>query len=188
MYHPDLIRHPDGCPALVLNADYTPLSYYPLSVWPWQTAIKAVFLDRVDIVSHYEREVRSPTAAIKLPSVIALKQYVKPSQFPAFTRFNLFLRDKFECQYCGSPRDLTFDHVIPRAQGGRTTWENVATACAPCNLRKGGRTPAEAHMALRTAPRQPTAHELQVNGRAFPPHHLHETWRDYLYWDSELEA
>ena len=83
MYHPDLIRHPDGCPALVLNADYTPLSYYPLSVWPWQTAIKAVFLDRVDIVSHYEREVRSPTAAIKLPSVIALKQYVKPSQFPA---------------------------------------------------------------------------------------------------------
>ena len=64
MYHPDLIRHPDGCPALVLNADYTPLSYYPLSLWPWQTAIKAVFLDRVDIVSHYEREVRSPTASM----------------------------------------------------------------------------------------------------------------------------
>src|SRR3546814_10250109 len=67
-------------PALVLNADYTPLSYYPLSVWPWQTAVKAVFLDRVDIVDHYEREVRSPTARLKLPSVIALKQYVKPSQ------------------------------------------------------------------------------------------------------------
>ena len=144
MYHPDLIRHPDSCPALVLNADYTPLSYYPLSVWPWQTAIKAVFLDRVDIVAEYEREVRSPNHRVKLPSVIALKSYVRPSAFPAFTRFNLFLRDKFECQYCGSGHDLTFDHVVPRAQGGRTTWENVVTACAPCNLKKGGRTPKQA--------------------------------------------
>ena len=83
MYHPDLIRHPDSCPALVLNADYTPLSYYPLSIWPWQTAIKAVFLDRVDIVAQYEREVRSPSARLKLPSVIALKSYVRPSAFPA---------------------------------------------------------------------------------------------------------
>ena len=128
MFHPDLMRHPDSCPALVLNADYTPLSYYPLSVWPWQTAVKALFLDRVDVVSHYEREVRSQNFRLKLPSVIALKQYVRPSQFPAFTRFNLFLRDKFECQYCGTGKDLTFDHVIPRAYGGRTTWENVATA------------------------------------------------------------
>jgi hypothetical protein len=80
MYHPDILRHPDGCPALVLNADYTPLSYYPLSLWPWQTAIKAVFLERVDIVDHYDREVHSPTCAMKLPSVIALRQYVKPSQ------------------------------------------------------------------------------------------------------------
>src|SRR3546814_5336217 len=66
---------------------------------------------------------------MQIPSVIALRQYVKPSEYPAFTRFNLFLRDKFACQYCGDPRELTFDHVIPRAQGGRTTWENVATAC-----------------------------------------------------------
>ena len=124
MYHPDLIRpeehwHVERCPALVLNADYTPLSYYPLSLWPWQTAIKAVFLDRVDIVSSYEREVHSPSFQMKIPSVIALKQYVRPSQYPAFTRFNLFLRDKFQCQYCGSPKDLTFDHVIPRRAGGR---------------------------------------------------------------------
>ena len=90
----------------------------------------------------------APTAAIKLPSVIALKYYVRPSAFPAFTRFNLFLRDKFACQYCGSGNDLTFDHVVPRAQGGRTTWENVVTACAPCNLKKGGRTPKQAGMPL----------------------------------------
>src|SRR3546814_254473 len=153
MYHPDLIRHPDNCPALVLNADYTPLSYYPLSVWPWQTAIKAVFLERVDIVASYEREVHSPSWAMKIPSVIALKQYVKPSEYPAFTRFNLFLRDKFSCQYCGVTNDLTFDHVVPRRQGGRTTWENVATACSPCNLKKGGHTPKEAGMRLKVPPR-----------------------------------
>src|ERR1700754_4953986 len=102
MYHPDLIRHPDGCPALVLNADYTPLSYYPLSVWPWQTAIKALFLDRIDVVSYYEREVRSPTARLNLPSVIALKKYVNLSNFPPFPRLNLSPRDKFPCQYCGA--------------------------------------------------------------------------------------
>src|SRR5215210_7036979 len=76
MYHPDLLRHPDGCPALVLNADYTPLSYYPLSLWPWQTAVKAVFLERVDIVAAYQRKVHSPSFEMSLPSVIALRQYV----------------------------------------------------------------------------------------------------------------
>ena len=74
MYHPDLIRHPESCPALVLNADYTPLSYYPLSLWPWQTAVKAMFLERVDVVAHYDREVHSPSIALKLPSVIALRR------------------------------------------------------------------------------------------------------------------
>jgi 5-methylcytosine-specific restriction endonuclease McrA len=140
----------------------------------------------VDVVAHYEREVHSPSVALKLPSVIALRQFVRPNEYPAFTRFNLFLRDKFRCVYCGSARELTFDHVIPRAQGGRTTWENVATACAPCNLRKGGRTPEEAHMPHRD-PIRPTTWQLQEHGRAFPPNYLHESWRDYLYWDVELE-
>src|SRR3546814_10656025 len=89
-------------------------------MWPWQTAVKAVFLDRVAIVENYEREIRSPTRTMPIPSVIALRQYVKPSQHPAFTRFNLFLRDRFACQYCGSGKELTFDHVIPRRLGGRT--------------------------------------------------------------------
>ena len=111
-----------ACPALVLNADYTPLSYYPLSVWPWQTAIKAVFLDRVDIVDHYDREVRSASFAMKLPSVIALKHYVKPSEHPAFTRFNLFLRDRFQCQYCGISKESGRSihvHSPARKAGGR---------------------------------------------------------------------
>ena len=84
--------------------------------------------------------------------------------------------------------ELTFDHVLPRAQGGRTTWENVATACAPCNLRKGGRTPQQAHMHIRRRPFRPTSWQLQEHGRSFPPNYLHESWRDYLYWDVELEA
>ena len=182
------LASPESCPALVLNADYTPLSYYPLSLWPWQTAIKAAVLERVDIIAEYDREIRSPSFAMKLPSVIALRQYVRPSSHPAFTRFNLFLRDRFTCQYCGVVGgELTFDHVIPRAYGGRTTWENVTTACGPCNLKKGGRTPAEAHMHLMSRPHQPHTHKLQEHGRAFPPHYLHETWRDYLYWDVELQ-
>ena len=188
MYHPDLLRNPEGCPALVLNADYTPLSYYPLSLWPWQTAVKAVFLERVDIVANYQREVHSPSRAMQLPSVIALRQYVRPSEHPAFTRFNLFLRDRFSCQYCCDPSELTFDHVVPRAKGGRTTWENVATACAPCNLKKGGRTPKEAHMHIQRHPYRPTSWQLQEHGRSFPPNYLHDSWRDYLYWDVELEA
>jgi len=188
MFHPDLARHPDSCPALVLNADYTPLSYYPLSLWPWQTAVKAVFLDRVTIVENYERVIHSPTRTMPIPSVIALRQYVKPSQHPAFTRFNLFLRDRFACQYCGSGKDLTFDHVVPRRLGGRTTWENVATACAPCNLKKGGRTPQQAHMPLHQQPWRPTSWQLQDNGRCFPPGYLHESWIDWLYWDVELEG
>jgi 5-methylcytosine-specific restriction endonuclease McrA len=184
----DPSRSLTSCPALVLNADYTPLSYYPLSLWPWQTAIKAVFLDRVDIVASYDREVHSPSLDMKIPSVIALRQYVKQSEFPAFTRFNVFLRDRFQCQYCGSGEHLTFDHMIPRRLGGRTTWENIITACAPCNMKKGGRTPKQAAMPVRRAPIRPTSWQLQQQGRLFPPGYLHDTWRDWLYWDIELEA
>jgi 5-methylcytosine-specific restriction endonuclease McrA len=178
-------------PALVLNADFRPLSYFPLSIWSWQDAVKAVFLDRVSVLNEYETEVHSTSLTMRLPSVIALKEYIPAARRPAFTRFNVFLRDRFECQYCGADRpapDLTFDHVIPRSRGGRTTWENVVAACGPCNLRKGSKLPREIGMHPRQVPRQPTSWELQENGRAFPPNHLHESWRDYLYWDSELES
>jgi 5-methylcytosine-specific restriction endonuclease McrA len=184
---------PDGgqhYPALVLNADFRPLSYFPLSVWAWQDSIKAVFLDRVSVLNEYDAAVHSPSLSMKLPSVIALKEYIPAARRPAFTRFNVFLRDAFCCQYCAERHptpDLTFDHVIPRSRGGRTTWENVVTACGGCNLRKGSRLPRECQMHPLHAPRQPTTWELQDNGRAFPPNYLHESWRDYLYWDSELE-
>ena len=120
---------PEACPALVLNADFRPLSYYPLSLWNWQDAVKAVFLDRVNIVSQYDRVVHSPSFEFRLPSVVSLKTYVKPAKYPAFTRFNVFLRDKFTCQYCGVRDDLTFDHVVPRSKGGKTSMHGTLWSC-----------------------------------------------------------
>ncbi|MHA6323584.1 HNH endonuclease [Roseivivax sp. CAU 1753] len=175
-------------PALVLNADYRPLSYYPLSLWPWQEAVKASFLDRVDIIAEYDEVVHSPSMTMHIPSVVVLKDYVKPQKRVAFTRFNLFLRDGFCCQYCGSRGELTFDHVVPRAAGGVTSWENVVAACAPCNLRKGARSLHRSGLSLRKPPRQPGAEELRNMGRKFPPGHLHDSWLDFLYWDAELQA
>ena len=178
---------PDAHPTLVLNADYRPLSYYPLSLWSWQDAIKAVFLDRVNILAEYDFRVSSPSMSLALPSVVCLKSYVKPSRHPAFTRFNVFLRDRFRCQYCGAEHDLTFDHVVPRRFGGETTWENIVAACSSCNLKKGGKMPQEARMFPSQKPYHPTVHDLHNNGRQFPPNYLHESWMDYLYWDVELE-
>ena len=180
----------ERCHALVLNADFRPLSYFPLSLWHWQDALKAVFMDRVNIVSEYERVVHSPSQAFKLPSVIALKEYVSTQRRPAFTRFNVFLRDRFTCQYCaheGHAEELTFDHVVPRSRGGRTSWENVVTACSRCNLAKGNRLPREVDMFPMHRPDQPTTFQLQDAGRGFPPNYLHESWGDFLYWDSELD-
>jgi len=178
---------PESCPALVLNANYQPLSYFPLSLLSWQEAVKAVFLDRINIVCEYERAVHSPSFQMRLPSVVALKQYISPARRPAFTRFNVFLRDSFNCQYCGSPQELTFDHMIPRSRGGRTLWDNVITACTSCNLRKGGRLLKECGMHPNCLPYEPSVYDLQHNGRKFPPNYLHDSWGDYLYWDSELE-
>ena len=157
----------EKCPALVLNADFRPLSYYPLSLWCWQDAVKSVFLDRVSIVSNYKRKVRSPSFEMNLPSVIALKNFVQPSENPNFTRFNVFLRDKFACQYCGDKKDLTFDHLLPKSKGGKLF--------SDCDLK------------LSNKPYRPTVDDLHKNGRNFPPNFLHESWMDYLYWDIELE-
>jgi len=188
---PSFIRQPGGVrdhPALVLNADYRPLSYLPLSLWPWQEAIKAAFLDRVMVVAEYDDVVRSPSIELRIPSVVVLKEYVKPAKSTAFTRFNLFLRDEFQCQYCGAKEGLTFDHVVPRSRGGRTTWDNVVASCGPCNLTKGSRTLKQSGLKLRRRPERPTPEQLQNTGRKFPPNHLHDSWMDFLYWDAELEA
>jgi 5-methylcytosine-specific restriction endonuclease McrA len=172
--------------ALVLNADFRPLSYFPLSLMSWQDAVQALIAEKIAVIAEYDAWVRSPSRKIKLPSVVALRQYQKLPRRVAFTRFNVFLRDRFRCQYCNEPfeaSDLTFDHVVPRCKGGQTTWDNVCAACRSCNGKK------DRFVTMRPAvmPRTPTPHELLAAKRAFPPNYLHESWRDYLYWDVELQ-
>jgi len=164
-----------GSPALVLNADFQPLSYYPLSLCSWRDAIKLVFLERVSVIENYEQVVHSPSISFQLPSVVALKNYVMQQRKPAFTRFNVFLRDNFTCQYCYerySANDLTFDHLVPRYLNGKTTWKNVVSACTSCNLKKGRRLLKQTEMKLKKMPIQPSSVQLQNNGRNFPPNFL----------------
>jgi 5-methylcytosine-specific restriction endonuclease McrA len=94
----------------------------------------------------------------------------------------------FPASIAGRSGDLTFDHVVPRARGGVTSWENVVAACSRCNLKKGSRSLRQSGLSLRKPPRQPGAEELRNMGRKFPPNHLHESWLDFLYWDAELDA
>ena len=173
-------------PALVLNADFRPLSYFPLSLLSWQDAITAVFKDHVAVVAEYDKWVSSPSTKMRLPSVVALRDCVPMPKRVAFTRFNVFLRDRFRCQYCGetfSAKDLTFEHVVPRSKGGETSWTNIVAACDPCNVKKDNRT----NMKPMRAPFVPTPGELLAAKRCFPPNYLHESWLDFLYWDTELE-
>jgi 5-methylcytosine-specific restriction endonuclease McrA len=174
-------------PALVLNADFRPMSYFPLSLLSWQDTVQAVFGDRVSVVAEYDVWARSPSTQIRLPSVVALRRYQSAARRVAFTRFNVFLRDRFTCQYCGEAfavSALTFEHVVPRSRGGRTTWRNIVTACMPCNTRKGDAL----RMRPRQPPREPTPKEFLAARRAYPPGYLHDSWVDYLYWDSQLET
>ena len=142
--------------ALLLNA-----SFQPLQVISWQKALQLFFSGKVEIVEESNRTIRSVSLTIKMPLVIRLLKYVPQKtrkNIVRFTRNNIFLRDHYTCQYCGSQpslRHLTMDHVIPVVKGGRKSWENIVTACQPCNLKKGGRTPDEANMKLRHPPKQP---------------------------------
>eukprot|EP00611_Tribonema_gayanum_P029388 TRINITY_DN7849_c0_g1_i1.p1 TRINITY_DN7849_c0_g1~~TRINITY_DN7849_c0_g1_i1.p1 ORF type:complete len:285 (-),score=34.77 TRINITY_DN7849_c0_g1_i1:271-1125(-) len=188
-------RSLESCPALVLNADYQPLSYLPLSLWPWQEAIKAVWMDRVVVLATHDRYVRSANVELKLPSVIALKGYVNQhAKVPSFTRRNLYLRDGYQCAYCSKQfqaGDLSFDHVTPRKLGGPTSWTNVVTSCHRCNNAKGDCHPkslSKIGMRLNKAPHIPTFYELQNQARRYPPKLIHKTWAEYLYYDSAIEA
>lgn len=173
-------------PALLLNADFSPLSYFPLSTLRWDRAIKGIYEKTHYIVDEYDTVVRSPTMEMKLPSVVALYKYHPIPKHVAFTRFNVFLRDRYRCQYCGEKHtssDLTFDHVVPRSRGGKTEWTNVVAACSPCNVLKDDRV----EMKPLRAPYQPTSKELMAIKRRFPPSFVHESWKSWLYWNVELE-
>ena len=177
---------------LVVNADMQPLSWAPLSIWNWQDAFVAVIQERVIQVKAYEDVyVHSASRAYQVPSVVALKSYRKRSRV-AFTRYHLFLRDEFRCQYCGNEfptRELTFDHVVPKSRGGRSEWTNIVASCGADNLRKGDKSVSQAGLRLIREPFEPTPFQLDKAARKMPmiQGELHETWFDFLYWDSELE-
>eukprot|EP00636_Phaeomonas_parva_P001325 CAMPEP_0118858872 /NCGR_PEP_ID=MMETSP1163-20130328/5358_1 /TAXON_ID=124430 /ORGANISM="Phaeomonas parva, Strain CCMP2877" /LENGTH=290 /DNA_ID=CAMNT_0006792375 /DNA_START=159 /DNA_END=1031 /DNA_ORIENTATION=+ len=185
----------DTCPALVLNADYQPLSYMPLSLWSWQETIKSVLLGKVNVVAHYnDIFIHTIDEEIPLPSVIALKDYVKPDhKTPAFTRRNLYLRDNYRCAYCARyfySQELSYDHVMPRFYGGGTNWENVVTCCVDCNGRKGNVHPNKLQdigMRLLKKPTKPTSYQLQQQARKYPPRLRHSTWESWLGYTSADE-
>ena len=164
--------------------------YMPVKVIPWQRAITLLFLGKVEIIETYEKEVRSTSVVFKMPAVARLIKAFKRHKKPVkFSRINIYSRDQWCCQYCNkqfSMSNLTYDHVVPKAQGGRTTWENIATSCAPCNTEKGGRTPAQAGMTLKRKPKRPTwvpAVQVVVSQESGP-----DAWRDYIYWAGALET
>jgi len=162
--------------------------YEPLKVVSWQRAITLVTLGKVEVLEEYDREVRSTTVVFKMPAVVRLlRVFRRPKHKVKFSRVNIYARDRYRCQYCLSKlpmAKLTYDHVIPRAQGGKTVWENIVTACEPCNTRKGNRTPAQAGMALANEPVRPTW--VPVATFTITQHSAPDAWREYLYWAGEL--
>jgi 5-methylcytosine-specific restriction endonuclease McrA len=168
--------------ALVLNA-----SFEPLHVVTWQRALQLLFQGKVEVVEESDREVRTVRLTIKVPAVLRLLTYVPLTRkrgIVRFSRMNIFLRDQNVCQYCNrqfNRAQLTLDHVVPIVQGGKKSWQNIVTACKPCNQKKGGRTPTQASMRLVAKPQQPTwlpSANLTVGYTKAP-----ERWSVYLKFD-----
>lgn len=140
---------------LLLNA-----TYEPLQVITWQRAVRLLTLGRVEVVEEADRQIRSVTLVIKLPSVVRLLRMVRPRwHLVKFSRANVYLCDNFRCQYCGVRGEaaaLNLDHVVPRTMGGPTRWENIVTCCLPCNRRKGAHLPEDVGMRLLSKPVKPT--------------------------------
>jgi 5-methylcytosine-specific restriction endonuclease McrA len=133
----------------------------PHKIISWQRAVVLMYLGKVEVIETWADELRGPSIAMLTPAVVRLKKgSVSTKQTVRFSRINVFTRDKFRCQYCGERkalRDLNYDHVIPRVQGGKTVWENIVTSCYACNDRKGSRTPEQARMTLLRQPKKPAS-------------------------------
>lgn len=164
-------------------------TYSPVEVVPWERAVQLLFLNKAEVIEEYDHDIRSTYLVIKMPAVVRLLRKFRRQRKPVkFSRVNIYGRDNYTCQYCGDRKlvgGLTYDHVVPRAQGGKTLWENIVTACSECNTKKGGRTPTQAGMKLRKTPTQPRdvpAAVIAISRASVP-----DAWRDYLYWTGELD-
>lgn len=159
---------------LVLNQDYR-----ALTVCSVERATVLVLLRKAELVeAEPDRWLRSPSLQVPWPSIVRLRAYVTlPFKRITLTRKNVMRRDRHRCQYCGDRETLTIDHVLPRSRGGRDTWENLVTACIPCNNRKGSRTPDEAGMSLKRRPFRPS-HVMFIRDFVGT---LDDTWKPYLF-------
>ena len=162
--------------------------YEPIKVIGWQRALTLLTLGKVEVIEEHDWDVRSVSLVLKAPAVIRLLRAFRRRRKPVkFSRINIYARDGHRCQYCGAGKlagELTFDHVVPRAQGGNTSWTNIVAACFPCNSRKGNRTPEQAGMQLHAMPARPNwvpAVSIRISTQSVP-----DAWRDYLYWTGAL--
>lgn len=155
--------------------------FFPYQILRWQDAVRLIYVGTATVVAEYDEEIRSPSVTWKTPAVIRLRPDIKPQRKSKFSRFNVFTRDDFTCQYCGQKklmRELTFDHLIPRKHGGQTRWTNIVTACKPCNSRKGCRTTDEAGMFPLRDPVRPQA--LPWVSPVRDLEHAPEPWREFV--------
>ncbi len=143
----------------------------------------------------------SPNIKIKIPRIIVLMLYDKlPKRTVSFSRKNIFERDGYQCQYCGTKppskraalkwmeeKALTFDHIVPRSRGGKTTWSNIVTACFKCNAKKGSKTTQELGWKLKRQPKQPGWHPVLSIPLKMVPHKEWASFLDLAYWNTELE-
>ena len=151
---------------------------------------------KVEVIEYQERRVRSGSLREwQVPSVIRFIEAMTPRIHAVkFSRENIYARDRGTCQYCGRQvrvSEFEYEHVIPRVHGGKTTWENIVVACTPCNRRKGGRTPAEAGMRLRSIPRRPDRSFKKLRVTLPWQRGMPEAWKNYMrnveYWRGELD-
>lgn len=138
---------------LVLNQDYS-----PLTICSAERAFLLLYLDKAELLSEIGNQaLRTVNKAFPFPSVIKIKRYINvPYKGVILTRHNIFKRDTYSCQYCGTNKDLTLDHLIPKSKGGKSTWTNLVTACKNCNARKGDFRPEEVGLVLLRKPIRPS--------------------------------
>lgn len=165
---------------LILNADGAPVSWLPLSIIPWEDAIKYMVLEKAAVLDWYDNwVVHSENWSTNVPAVMMLKEYEKRKTYIRFSKYNVFLRDSYLCQYCETlvnKHNATLDHVLPVSYGGKTNFENTVTACGPCNSSKGNNK----RIIPELKPFRPTYFQLVDRRKKLKWEHQHPSWKNYL--------